>query len=464
MYLGRIVESGPAEQVIGDPRHPYTQSLLSVVPSPYPREVRRQILAGELPDAANVPTGCRFHPRCPKAFDRCPQDDPRELIGVGPRRTRHGLLARRWLSRRPTCAASRGSTTASTPGSSCAELAARDDIVRVIPAATLEDHGYHLPIDTDVRLVEAIARGAVERFNAQGDAKALLCPTQVHGYTPHHLDFPGSVTLRWNVFVESLLDQGRSLIHHGFDRILIVNGHGSNIPLVNMAARLLNVEHRTAICASSFYLTGEESLAGARRSTARAAPAAWPTRASSRPACTSPYPPRPGADGPGRDRDPGVVHAARRSWTGRTGRCPSCRTGARSPNRASRGTRRRVRLRRAGSGSIRRRRRSPSSSARSPSGRGIRASTTTEATSPAGGVQIRLRTCRYLPGGVGGNGHSTGGRGRDRPHRRSTRTTRAADDPAGAPVGRRTGRRVPRRGRRAGGRSRAPAGRSSGTS
>jgi creatinine amidohydrolase len=140
------------------------------------------------------------------------------------------------------------------------ELAARDDIVVVIPAATLEDHGYHLPIDTDVRLVEAVATGACERFNTAGEARAILFPTQVHGYTPHHLDFPGSVTLRWNVFVESLLDQGRSLIHHGFDRILIVNGHGSNIPLVNMAARLLNVEHRDAVCASSFYLTSPESL------------------------------------------------------------------------------------------------------------------------------------------------------------------------------------------------------------
>jgi oligopeptide/dipeptide ABC transporter ATP-binding protein len=83
MYLGRIVETGPTAQVIGDPRHPYTQSLLSVVPTPYPREARRQILAGELPDAANVPSGCRFHPRCPQAFDRCPQDDPRALIPIG---------------------------------------------------------------------------------------------------------------------------------------------------------------------------------------------------------------------------------------------------------------------------------------------------------------------------------------------------------------------------------------------
>ena len=140
------------------------------------------------------------------------------------------------------------------------ELARRDDIVVVIPTATLEDHGYHLPIDTDVRLVEAVAEGGVRSFNERGDAKALLFPTQVHGYTPHHMDFPGTVTLRWNVFVESLLDQGRSLCRHGFDRILLVNGHGSNAPLVDMAARLINVEHRGAVCmASTLYLSSPES-------------------------------------------------------------------------------------------------------------------------------------------------------------------------------------------------------------
>ena len=135
------------------------------------------------------------------------------------------------------------------------ELAKRDDLVVVIPAATLEDHGYHLPIDTDARLVSAICERAVEASGGQ----ALLFPTQVHGYTPHHLDFPGSVTLRWNVFVESLLDQGRSLCHHGFDRILIVNGHGSNQPLVDIAARLIGLEHRNAVCGSCFYLQSPRS-------------------------------------------------------------------------------------------------------------------------------------------------------------------------------------------------------------
>lgn len=140
-------------------------------------------------------------------------------------------------------------------------LARRDDIVVVIPTATLEDHGHHLPIDTDVRLVEAIAEGGVRAFNARGDARALLFPTQVHGYTPHHMDFPGTVTLRWNVFVEALLDQGRSLCRHGFDRILLLNGHGSNAPLVDLAARLVNLEHRGAVCmVAPLYLSSEASV------------------------------------------------------------------------------------------------------------------------------------------------------------------------------------------------------------
>jgi creatinine amidohydrolase len=134
------------------------------------------------------------------------------------------------------------------------DLAAREDLVVVIPTATLEDHGHHLPIDTDARLISAICERAV----GASDGRALLFPTQVHGYTPHHLDFPGSVTLRWNVFVEALVDQGRSLIRHGFDRLLFVNGHGSNQPLVDIAARLLGVEHRDAVCGSCFYLQSED--------------------------------------------------------------------------------------------------------------------------------------------------------------------------------------------------------------
>ena len=78
MYLGRIVEYGPARQVVRDPRHPYTRALLSVVP---PRDPRArpvpQILRGEAPNPADIPSGCRFRSRCPIAEDRCATTDPR---------------------------------------------------------------------------------------------------------------------------------------------------------------------------------------------------------------------------------------------------------------------------------------------------------------------------------------------------------------------------------------------------
>jgi peptide/nickel transport system ATP-binding protein len=83
MYLGRIVETGRTEQILEDPKHPYTRALLSVVPET--REMEQQILVGEIPDPARIPAGCRFHPRCPlyqsgtlpaTISTRCPTDDP----------------------------------------------------------------------------------------------------------------------------------------------------------------------------------------------------------------------------------------------------------------------------------------------------------------------------------------------------------------------------------------------------
>jgi peptide/nickel transport system ATP-binding protein len=77
MYLGRIVEEGRAADVVRNPQHPYTKALLSVVPHRDPRlQRRRQILRGETPDAVRIPSGCRFHPRCPVAIDICRSEDP----------------------------------------------------------------------------------------------------------------------------------------------------------------------------------------------------------------------------------------------------------------------------------------------------------------------------------------------------------------------------------------------------
>lgn len=84
MYLGRIVEIGDTRTILTSPQHPYTRALLSVTPAPNPRLRRRHIiLQGETPDPVRLPTGCRFHPRCPIAIERCQTSDPAlAVVGV----------------------------------------------------------------------------------------------------------------------------------------------------------------------------------------------------------------------------------------------------------------------------------------------------------------------------------------------------------------------------------------------
>lgn len=80
MYLGKIVEYGPAEEVFEKPLHPYTQALFSAIPIPDPIETRRRKrikVPGEPPSPINPPSGCRFHPRCPIAKDVCKREEPK---------------------------------------------------------------------------------------------------------------------------------------------------------------------------------------------------------------------------------------------------------------------------------------------------------------------------------------------------------------------------------------------------
>jgi creatinine amidohydrolase len=119
----------------------------------------------------------------------------------------------------------------------------------------LEDHGPHLPLDADSRIATEICRRTAEQLPDE----VVLLPTLVHGYTPHHMDFPGPITIGWKTFVDYAVDVGRSLAYHGFKRILFLNGHGSNIPLIDMASRLVGLEHPDVLCAAAFYLSGAEA-------------------------------------------------------------------------------------------------------------------------------------------------------------------------------------------------------------
>jgi creatinine amidohydrolase len=116
--------------------------------------------------------------------------------------------------------------------------AAQAGRVPILPVATIEDHGHHLPIDTDVLLCTTVC----ERGAALIPEECVLVPPVIHGYSPHHMDFPGTLSIDGHTFIKYVLDITKSLAHHGFTRILIVNGHGSNTPFCEVIARLTVVE------------------------------------------------------------------------------------------------------------------------------------------------------------------------------------------------------------------------------
>lgn len=125
--------------------------------------------------------------------------------------------------------------------------AAEQERVAVVPVATYEDHGPHLPVDVDVVLSNEICERAVARIPAE----ATLIPPVNHGYSPHHMDFHGTITITWDTFIRYVKDVCVSLAHHGFKRILLVNGHGSNTSPCDMAARLTIIETQgNVLCAA----------------------------------------------------------------------------------------------------------------------------------------------------------------------------------------------------------------------
>jgi oligopeptide/dipeptide ABC transporter ATP-binding protein len=86
MYLGRIAETAPAAELWATPLHPYSEALIGAVPHPDGSGTMPEALPGEVPDPSRPPSGCRFHPRCPYAFDRCPSEEPL-LVRLAPARS-----------------------------------------------------------------------------------------------------------------------------------------------------------------------------------------------------------------------------------------------------------------------------------------------------------------------------------------------------------------------------------------
>lgn len=127
------------------------------------------------------------------------------------------------------------------------ELARRDPVV-IQPIGATEQHGPHLPLNTDNYIISHLCHQAAER--APGEA--LVMPVIPYAFNAHHMDFPGVVAIEWNHVIAYLIDAVVSITRHGFSRIILISGHGVNPPYLAVTANEINV--RTgALCASLYW-------------------------------------------------------------------------------------------------------------------------------------------------------------------------------------------------------------------
>ncbi len=120
-----------------------------------------------------------------------------------------------------------------------------DGGVLLVPLGSCEQHGPHLPLDTDTRIAEALARGAAAAAGAAGDARAVVAPALAYGSSGEHQAFPGTLSIGRAALEHVLVELGRSALGP-FSALVFVNGHGGNAPAVTAAVATLRAEGRAA--------------------------------------------------------------------------------------------------------------------------------------------------------------------------------------------------------------------------
>ncbi|MSQ08215.1 MAG: creatininase family protein [Dehalococcoidia bacterium] len=121
--------------------------------------------------------------------------------------------------------------------------------IPVLPVGTMEQHGPHLPVKMDAWTANSVAVEAARR----SPGRLLVMPPVSYGYTTHVMDFPGSITIHHETFIRYVVDIVKSLAYHGFSRIIVLNGHGSNMPPLDLACRRANIETQAQVALASWW-------------------------------------------------------------------------------------------------------------------------------------------------------------------------------------------------------------------
>ncbi len=119
----------------------------------------------------------------------------------------------------------------------------------ILPTGSTEQHGRHLPLDVDVFLCESVC---LEVGRRAAD-RVLVLPPISYGLNLHHIDFPGTIHIEPETFIAFCLNVTKSVAYHGFEKILLVNGHGSNAPLIDLVARKTVLATKSLCFATGYY-------------------------------------------------------------------------------------------------------------------------------------------------------------------------------------------------------------------
>lgn len=143
------------------------------------------------------------------------------------------------------------SSWARSTASEIQEMGSRDGSVLVLPIGSIEQHGDHLPVATDTILVTEIAAAGIERV--EGEVPILMLPPFWSGYSPHHLSFGGTLSLELDHMRQALEDIAETALSNGFDALLLLNGHGGNISLVNGAVSTVGTDADDEILGLTYF-------------------------------------------------------------------------------------------------------------------------------------------------------------------------------------------------------------------
>ncbi|WP_269585473.1 creatininase family protein [Roseibium sp. Sym1] len=130
-----------------------------------------------------------------------------------------------------------------------------DSWIAVLPVAAVEQHGPHLPVSTDLTIAEGQV-GRVLELLPEG-LPATFLPVQAVGKSDEHLSFPGTLTLNWDTVTRSWLEIGESVARAGIRKLVLINSHGGNVPVLDIVARDLRIRHGMFVTATNWLRFGQ---------------------------------------------------------------------------------------------------------------------------------------------------------------------------------------------------------------